>query len=219
MAASDYNFNHLIEKADLYDPEQGSFTGTGAMIEPRQHPSAVLLRNGRVLIVGGDDIRTTPAELYDPKTGKFTAAHGFSSASTPSDCVAEPLQNGNVLITGCDYNVTGSGLNANAELYNPETGKFSKTGSMTTARSGNTATLLKNGKVLIAGGGGASANTPEAGDTLASAELYDPAAGAFTPTGSMTVSRTGHQAIRLQDGKVLIVGGVNVTTPPPAPTH
>ena len=180
----------------------------------------MLLRDGRVLIVGGFVVRTTPAELYDPKTGKFTAAHGFSRASTPSDCVAEPLQNGNVLITGCDYNATGSGVNANAQLYDPATGKFSRTGSLTTARCGNTATLLKNGQVLITGGSGIDPHTTqESGDSLASAELYDPATGVFTPTGSMTVYRDLHQAIRLRDGKVLIVGGNSVTTLPPAPNH
>ena len=179
----------------------------------------MLLRDGRVLIVGGDYYAPMPAELYDPKTGKFTAADDFNSVTAVSDdCVAEPLPNGDVLITGCEYNAA-SGGNANAELYNPATGKFSRTGSMTTARSGHTATLLKNGKVLIAGGGGTDPNTQEPGGTLASAELYDPATGSFTSTGSMTASRILHEAIRLRDGKVLIVGGLNVTTPPPAPSH
>jgi hypothetical protein len=74
-------------------------------------------------------------------------------------------------------------------------GTFTATGSMTSARAGHTATLLLNGKVLIAGGPGSSA------------ELYDPISGTFTPTGNMTAARRGHTATLLPDGRVLIVGG------------
>jgi hypothetical protein len=71
---------------------------------------------------------------------------------------------------------------------------------MTVARYDHTATLFPSGKVLIAGGEGDSG-------VLASAELYDPAAGTFTPTGSMTVARVGPTATLLPSEKVLIAGG------------
>jgi hypothetical protein len=76
---------------------------------------------------------------------------------------------------------------------------------MHTARSNATATLLKNGKVLIAGGGNLADMYSQ--DIYASAELYDPATGTFTPTGSMTAARIDAAATLLRNGKVLIAGG------------
>ena len=75
---------------------------------------------------------------------------------------------------------------------------------MLTPRRIHTATLLANGKVLVAGGFGR-------GGTLASAELYDPASGTFTPTGSMTNAQSWHTATLLHNGKVLIAGGLIAT--------
>ena len=80
-------------------------------------------------------------------------------------------------------------------------GTFSPTGSMTTARDGDTATVLSDGRVLIAGG------TNGTERALASAELYDPKTGLFSPTGSMGTARSGHTATLLADGRVLIAGG------------
>jgi hypothetical protein len=113
------------------------------------------------------------------------------------------LNNGEVLIVGgCNnFYVTEPGcVYASAELYDPETGTFTPTGSMTTPRYMPTATLLSNGKVLIAGGNSGS-------EATATAELYDPATGIFTATGSMTISRHVPTATRLNDGKVLVAGG------------
>src|ERR1700683_3382482 len=89
---------------------------------------------------------------------------------------------------------------AGAAALAQSTGTFAPTGSMTIARSGHTATLLPNGKVLIAGGYTGSVQ-------LASAELYDP--GTFAPTGDMTTPRAGNTAVLLPNGKVLIAGGLS----------
>jgi hypothetical protein len=79
-------------------------------------------------------------------------------------------------------------------------GAFTNTGTMTTPRAGHTATLLPDGRVLIAGG-----DNPAT--VLDTAEIYDPATGLFTPTGGMTTPRSGHSATLLADSKVLLAGG------------
>lgn len=95
-------------------------------------------------------------------------------------------------------------------------GTFTPTGYMTSPRAGHTATLLLNGKVLIAGGDSPCIGQiacPAAGfQPLASAELYDPLTGAFAAAGSMALPRYGHQATLLADGTVLIVGNQNDST-------
>ena len=103
-----------------------------------------------------------------------------------------------MLVAG-GYNLT-DGYLASAELYDPASGTWTATGSLATARDHHTATLLPNGKVLVAGGFNNS-------EHLASAELYDPASGTWTATGSLATARYGHTATLLPNGKVLVAGG------------
>jgi hypothetical protein len=204
----------------------GTFTATGSMTTARIFHTATLLADGRVLIAGGDMMEAktvhpppfktqSSAELYDPRSGTFTAT---GNMMTPRSWhTATLLPDGRVLITGGGVTNAAQGAFgdpsfASAELYDPDTGTFSATGDMTTARYGSTATLLNNGKVLIAGG---FQRDPGALNIriLASAELYDPSTGTFTATGDMT-SEWADTATLLPNGKVLITRG-NPDGPPP----
>ena len=183
-----------------------SWTPTGNLNTARSAHSATLLPNGKVLAVGGRGDVSSPvlgsAELYDPATGTWSVTGGLNMPRTNyPGLTATFLSNGKVLVAGGDTISTSPdfGRTATAELYDPSTGAWSFTGTMTTPRSGHTTTLLSNGKILVSGG--------YLSDSLASAELYDPATGSWSPTGNLIDARYGHTATLLQSGKVLVAGG------------
>jgi len=196
----------VVGPAEVYDPASGNFSVSGSMVTPRESHNATLLSTGQVLITGGSDSSGTPlasAELYDPVSGTFTPTGSTSINRTGAS--AALLTNGKVLIAG--GTTTGGTYLASAEVYDPSTGTFSPTGPMTTARSEGenhiTTALLSNGKVLIAGG-----NTT-GGTFLAAAELYDPATGTFSATGSMATARFDFFISPLPTGTILVAGGFN----------
>ena len=188
-----------LASAEINDPATGTFSPTGSMTIGREYATATLLKDGRVLVVGGDGDPIDTAELYDPATGKFTrtgspiVGRRFHTATL--------LKDGRVLIVG-------GGETKTAELYDPATGKFSRTGSMAGIRYFHTAALLADGRVLVLGGRtvGTSPGGPPEHD-VATAEVYDPATGKFSPAGSMSRPREGHSATLLPDGRVLVAGG------------
>lgn len=197
--------------AELYDLATGLWTATGSLAVPRINHTAVRLANGKVLVLGGDRgspsrNRTNSVELYDPETGQWSATGDLIFARELA--TATLLPNGKVLVVGGSG--TGADLNAlaSAELYDPATGSWSPAGTMNVARSFHTATLLPNGKVLVAAGATGTFASPV---LHASAELYDPATNNWTPTGSLGTGRSFHKAILLPNGKVLAVGGSDVT--------
>jgi hypothetical protein len=190
--------------AELYDPSTGTFTDVGSMFYAIPGVPT-LLGNGTVLITHAADFsvgRPPHAEIYDPSTGTFTATGDrVFSDSSPSTL----LRNGDVLFAGGDNDANFPSWSA--ELYHPNTGLFTPIANLTSTREGHTVTLLPDGRVLIAGGFGSP--TGFGAQRLTSAELYDPATGTFTPTGSMATARETHGATLLNTGDVLITGGFN----------
>jgi hypothetical protein len=110
------------------------------------------------------------------------------------------------LSQGAVLGLFGVSLTIFAGIAGAQGGIFAGTGDMVTARGEHTATLLNNGQVFITGGTG-SASSGLFG--LTSAELYDPATGIFTATGNMISGRFFHSATLLNNGQVLIAGGVS----------
>src|SRR5262249_29483655 len=137
------------------------------------------------------------AELYDPVTGTWNATGRLANGRESH--TATLLPNGKVLVAG---GVFGSSL-ASAELYDPASRTWTVTGSLANRRGFHTATVLPSGTVLVARGSA----TDAFGGTLASAELYDPATGTWTATGSLNTARFYHTATLLPSGKVLAAAG------------
>ena len=191
-----------LKVTELFDPVTLSWTRTGDLSWRHGETTATLLSDGRVLLAG-----VGQAEAYDSRMGTWTATGRMIEERYGH--TATLLPDGRVLIAGgvhAPSDRPGGLALANAELFDPATGKWEATGAMADARHGHTATLLPNGLVLVAGG---IRDNPADGTaaSLPSAELYDPATGTWTTTGPMKVRRAAHTATLLSNGLVLVAGG------------
>jgi len=115
------------------------------------------------------------------------------------------LPNGRELIAGGYVHTGIAGVTnrilSSAQLNDPASGKWTETGTMNVPRHSHTATLLRDGKVLVAGG------TDSNGHALDSAELYNPTTGKWTKTGSLNIARFYHSAVLGADGRVMVENG------------
>lgn len=195
--------------AELYDPATGSWTVIGSLQEGRFGCTATELTSGpdagKVLVVGGESqgygipaYYTKSVELFDPATGAstwtspLTTERGYHTATR---LTSAPYA-GKVLVAG-GYNNLSGGVSS-AELYDPVSGTWTQS-TLNAARTNHTATKLRSGKIMVAGGTGAPA------------ELYDPATNSWALTGALNVVRSDHTATLLESGpnsgKVLVAGG------------
>jgi hypothetical protein len=189
----DTSIPEYVPSAELYDPSSGTFAPAGSMSAVRYGATATLLPNGQVLVAGGSDpsgFSLDSAELYFPTSNTFRL---ILMATWRDGQTATLLSDGRVLVVGGEGAPFGNGMEASAETYDPSSGRFTPSGSLTIPRRKQTATLLPDGRVLIAGGESDVSgiarlfpNTTSGLSSLASAELFDPASGTFSLTGSMT---------------------------------
>jgi WD40 repeat protein len=185
-----------LSSVEVYDPETGEWTPTGSLAAGRYYHAATLLPNGKVLVTGGGGTMLASAELYDSASGTWTPAASMTQARRGH--TATLLPSGKVLCAG-----SGSlPSSRNCELYDPTVNTWTPTGQLINGRAGSfTATLLSNGKVMVAGG-------YDGFSDLAAVEIYSPDSGAWSATAPMAAARYIHTATRLKYGRVLVTGGV-----------
>jgi hypothetical protein len=197
-----------IASIETFDGRTDLFSAGGDLTVERFHHTATTLASGKVLVTGG--AMTTPftihasAEIYDPAAAIGARTHATASAMSLArmDHVATLLPSGEVLVTGgclARFNqfeaCKADKVSKLAELFDPATEKFIELPPMTTARSNHGAVVLPSGKVLIVGGGDASA------------ELYDPLTRTFKATQPSGSPREGRTAHLLPNGRVFVAGG------------
>jgi N-acetylneuraminic acid mutarotase len=193
LVAGGQNFDgstwHWLKGAELYNPQTNTWQTLPDMANAKFYPTATLLPDGRVLVVGGQ-VANGSAEIWNPQTGSWTVAANPSQAHQRHTSTL--LKDGRVLVAG--------GNNNSAEVYDPLSNSWTNTANtLSIPRSWHTATLLPDGSVLVVGG--ASNNTANPAD------IYNPTTNSFTQTSQPVANRTQHAAVLLNNGKVLIAGG------------
>ncbi|WP_433936177.1 Kelch repeat-containing protein [Sorangium cellulosum] len=188
--------------AEILDPVSETWRSTGAMLKPRKEHTATPLLDGRVLVAGGGGQGRilNEAEVFDPASNRWVSVGTMLDAR--KEHTATLLPDGRVLVAG---GIIEGRMLDRAEMFDPSSGTWRPLAPMLTPRFQHTATLLSNGQVLVMGGSYHDMGIPY----LDSAEVFDPASGIWRAVGSMLVGRTGHEAVPLPGGRVLVAGGTS----------
>lgn len=193
-----------MSDCEIYNPSTNSWSAAASLMTARAFHTATLLADGKVLVAGGAGaVAFATCELYDPSSNTWSYAGSLVTARAYQ--TATLLLNGKVLVAAGTPDGTSS--LSSAELYDPSSSTWSPAGSLAVPRCFNTATLLPNGGVLVTGG------VSKIGDLTtaqASAELYDPLYNAWSGAGAIPSATEFHSAALLQDGDVLVAGGVSL---------
>ena len=182
--------------AEIFDPTTNTFSLTGSLNTARHGHSATLLPDGRVLVIAGYALGwLSSAEIYDPATGQWSITqpifvHGSCHTATL-------LKDGRVLVMAGNTRSGSPGPDDRVEIFDPKTNRWQEAARHENTSGCHTATLLPDGRVLIAGG-------------HADPAIYDPATDTWQPAGKLAISRDEAQAVLLQNGGVLLIGGTDL---------
>ena len=172
--------------------------------------AATLLPNGKVIAAGGIDRKTggflavSTAELYDPVARRWSRTSSLNVPRWSLDAIT--LTNGKALFAGGARAFSAAPALDTAELYDPETERFSRTtNNLSVGRQSFGITALKDGRIMITGGNSTGNNLGGSGVTAV--DLYDPASNEFRPVSSMHQGRALHAQVTLSDGRVVVIGG------------
>jgi hypothetical protein len=197
--------------SELYDPTSNTWSTTGSLNTARSFHTAVALKTGKVLAIGGSSgAATTSCELYDSTQGTWTNAASTNTARYLN--ASTLLTDGKVLVTG---GANGRFPINSAELYDPTANTWTLTGNMTIGRYAHTAALLTDGTVLVAGGIGQSISCGK--DCTGyiptnKVDIYHETAGTFTATASLKQSLAYHSMTMLTSGRAVEAGGSATTS-------
>jgi len=201
MGGQGNNGTAPLGSIEVFDPATGQFTPTAAqLMTPRSEHTATLLKGGKVLVTGGQDVNgnaIAQAELFDPNTDSVAPAGTMQSPRTGH--TATLLNDGRVLVAGgldSPNNSLKSPLST-AELFDPTTEQFTLA-TMAGSHAYHAAALLSSGKVLLTGG--------SSGPNLVYTEIFDPAVNTFASINAGT-NFSFLTATLLVDGRVLLAGG------------
>ncbi|MEC8652688.1 MAG: putative Ig domain-containing protein, partial [Planctomycetota bacterium] len=191
----------VVRSVEVYDPAIGTFATTSPLLTGRARAAAQRLGNGRVVVAGGVDdagLALASTEVYDPVMGAWFASGAL--AAPRARLAPGLLGDGRGDVPGGEGDAS---MLSSTEVFDPEIpapATFRSTGAMT-GRSQFGLSLLPDGRALVTGG------TTIGVAAMASAEIYDPATGAWTATGDLNQIRMDGVQVLLPNGKVLAAGG------------
>ena len=196
----------FLGATDIFDPEKGEWQQAATRDLPFFREAAVLLSDGRVLVLGGtmsDGTESALAKIFDPDTDTWSPAAMGIERGQPR---AVLLSDGRVLVTG-DRRSDFSATTGNVEIYDPDTGTWTPTGDLSKPSLGHSLTLLPDGRVLAAGG-----RHPVLIDSsiYSTTTIFDPATDRWSPGPDLSEPRSFHSATLMPDGRVLLIGGIGL---------
>ena len=201
LAAGTTGSPHSRNTCEVFDVKEMKWHYIPSMNSGRANHTLEKLKSGEILAIGGSNINTT--EILNNTFSEWKYVDTLKRKRLYAQTTT-CLKDGRVLLVGgySDYPTSDTALALNeCELFNPETQKWEVTASLNTGRFFHTATLLQDGRVLVAGG-----STIKNG-YLSSCEIFDPHTNKWNLAAPMNFVRANHSADLLPDGKVIVFGG------------